>query len=137
MASETKPLKVLISVGSKGSPQQEAFVKEIRSFDTTGYETHIGGEIATFVTDPAGPDRAFQLLDTALAEALNDLPAGLLEEADERRGTGVVLGTCQGAILSGAALHRRYLQATGQIEAGDVDRFQAYEPGCGARRVAE
>lgn len=32
MASETKPLKVLISVGSKGSPQQEAFVKEIRSF---------------------------------------------------------------------------------------------------------
>jgi hypothetical protein len=32
MASETKPLKVLISVGSKGNPQQEAFVKEIRSF---------------------------------------------------------------------------------------------------------
>jgi 3-oxoacyl-[acyl-carrier-protein] synthase II len=113
-------------------------VKEIRSFDTAGYETHIGGEIDTFRTDPAhGQDRAFQLLEKALEEALLDLPAGVLEDPAERATTGVALGTCQGAILTGAPLHRRYLKPEGEGPQEERDRFHVYPGGCAARWVAD
>lgn len=117
-------------------------IKEVSSFNTTGYEVHIGGEVTDFVTDPARPeDRVFQLLDVALNEALADLPAGLMDDPAEKAGTGVALGTCQGAMLTGAPLHRKYfkphLTAPDGATAEDRERFQQYLPGTGARYVAD
>lgn len=121
----------------KALEQGHSGVKEISSFRTNGYETHIGGEVTDFKTDASKPDdRAFQLLDVALSEALADLPAGLLAEKDERLRTGVALGTCQGAILTGAPLHRRYLKPAGEGTAEERAAFQQYLPGQGAHRVA-
>jgi len=113
-------------------------IKEIASFDTTGYEVHIGGEISDFVTDASRPeDRSLQLLEVALKEALADLPAGVMEDPAERAATGVALGTCQGAILSGAPLHRSFLKPQGPGTASDHQHFLQYQPGCGARWVAD
>jgi len=80
-------------------------IGKIRSFDTTGLRTDIGAEVSDF--DPSryfpegsaeGYDRCGQLAIAAATEALAEsrLPLG---EA-ERAGIGVVLGTCNGGILS-------------------------------------
>lgn len=115
-------------------------IRPIESFDTSGYEVHIGGEVKEIPFPPpeAGPDqdRAFQLLGVALEEALRDIPAGLLDDPAERRATGVALGTCQGAILSGAPLHRAFLKPNRLPGDGEKASFAAYRPGTGADRVA-
>lgn len=113
-------------------------IKQISSFDTTGYEVHIGGEITDFKTDPSRrEDRAFQLLDVALQEALADLPAGTMDDPADRAATGVAMGTCQGAILAGAPLHRKFLKPQGAGSDADHEHFVQYNPGCGARWIAE
>jgi 3-oxoacyl-[acyl-carrier-protein] synthase II len=113
-------------------------IKEISSFSTRGYEVHIGGEITTFKTDPdSGIDRAFQLLDVAANEALADLPAGILDDPKERATTGVALGTSQGAILTAAPLHRRFLKPQDAGTAAERKAYGAYPFGQGAHYLAD
>lgn len=115
-------------------------IRPIESFDTTGYEVHIGGEVKEIPFPPrdAKPegDRAFQLLDVALQEALHDLPPELLADPAERRTTGVALGTCQGAILAGAPLHRSFLKPAREATPHERAAYAAYRPGTGADQVA-
>lgn len=106
----------------------------IELFDPAPYGLEAAGEAKSVVREP-GIDRAFQLLDLAAEEVLAAAGWG-----DEERGpqTGVVLGTCQGAIEGASGIHRDF-QARPVPVANDESRaaFAAYRPGHGTARLAE
>jgi len=103
-------------------------------FDPAPYGLSIAGEALSIARED-GVDRALQLLDMAADEVLTAAGWG----DDERGGdTGVVLGTCQGAIEGAGGIHRRY--AKRPVPAGDADdrrAFAEYRPGFGTTRLAE
>ncbi len=113
-------------------------VKPIQSFSTAGYEVHVGAEIPSFKTDTTrNVDRSFQLLEYAVAEAVRDLPSGILDDPDECAQTGVVLGTSQGAILNAAPLHRRFLKPQDAGTDDDRSRFHDYPFGRASHWLAD
>lgn len=109
-------------------------LSSIELFDSTPYGLEAAGEAKAVLREP-GLDRAFQLLDIAADELL--LSAGW---GDAQRGakTGVVLGTCQGAIEGASGIHRGF--QTRPVPAGDAASraaFADYRPGHGTARLAD
>ncbi len=87
-------------------------VKEITSFDVSGYRGKTGGEIPGFNFSkklkrlkPSRLDRATKLLLTAIDEALCE--AGLANSLSPD--TSLVLGTTLGGMLSGMAYHKEII----------------------------
>ncbi|MCO4769273.1 MAG: beta-ketoacyl-[acyl-carrier-protein] synthase family protein [Deltaproteobacteria bacterium] len=109
-------------------------LSELTLFDPGPYGLEIAGESHSIERVP-GQDRALQLLDLAADEVL-----GAAGWGDTQRGpeTGVVLGTCQGAIESASAIHRSYASRP-VPEPTDADRkaFAEYRPGFGTTRLAK
>ncbi len=106
----------------------------IELFDPAPYGLSVSGEAKSVAREP-GLDRAFQLLDIAADELMQSSGWG-----EEQRGdsTGVVLGTCQGAIEGASAIHRAF-QTRPVPAADDTSRaaFAAYRPGHGTARLAD
>ena len=103
-------------------------------FDPGPYGLEIAGEAHRTPREP-GLDRALQLLDLAADEVLDAAGWG-----DAQRGadTGVVLGTCQGAIENAGLIHRRYAaRPVPEATADDRKAFAEYRPGYGTARIAE
>lgn len=146
-SSASKPCPVvvtgvgMVSAAGRGVDTAWTTLREGRSalspielFDPTPYKLSAAGEAKEVVREP-GLDRAFQLLDLAADELLQRSGWGAAEKGHE---TGVVLGTCQGAIEGAESIHRTY--STRPVPAGDDgDRkaFAEYRPGYGTTRLAE
>lgn len=110
----------------------ETALGPISGFDPRPWGLDVAGEVRDLQREPA-LDRAFQLLDLAVDEALAD--AGWSDIGEE---TGVVLGTCQGAIEHARGIHRRY-SARPIPDPDEADRrcFAEYRPGRGTERIAQ
>ncbi len=103
-------------------------------FDSAPYGGAMSGE-AGYLEREAGEDRSLQLLRLACVELLAD--AGW---TDEQRGgdTGVVLGTCQGAIENARAIHRGFSRRPHSAPtAEDRRKFAEYRPGFGTEFLAD
>lgn len=109
-------------------------LRPIELFDATPYGGQLAGEALHLDRTDELP-RGLQLLDVALSEVLQDAGWG----DDQRgRGTGVVLGTCQGDIEAARTIHRDFAQRPHR-EPTDADSvaFHGYRPGAGTDFVAE
>ena len=103
-------------------------------FDSSPYGGAMSGE-AGHLERQAGEDRSLQLLRLAAAELLDD--AGW-SEAQQGAETGVVLGTCQGAIENVRAIHRGFVKRPHPSPtAADRRAFAEYRPGFGAGFLAD
>lgn len=131
----------LVTAAGAGVGKSYAMLRQGRSalsplslFDPVPYSLEIAGEVQSIPRDPDA-DRAFQLLDLATEQVMEASGWG-----DSQRGqhTGVVLGTCQGAIEGAGNIHRRY--AARPVPEGtthDRRNFAEYRPGHGTARVAK
>ena len=103
-------------------------------FDSTPYGGAMSGE-ALHLERAEGEDRSLQLLRLACDEVLGDAGWG-----EDQRGvdTGVVLGTCQGAIENARGIHRGFARRPHPSPtAQDRQAFAEYRPGYGTRLLAE
>ncbi len=106
----------------------------LRLFDPDPYSLEIAGEVQTIPRDPE-EDRAFQLLDLATTQVMEASGWG---ESQRGESTGVVLGTCQGAIEGASNIHRRYAaRPIPHTTSSDRRSFAEYRPGHGTARVAK
>ncbi len=105
----------------------------IRRFEPGPYGLEVAGEVQHIQREDGVP-RAFQLLDVAADELLED--SGWAE-SQQGADTAVVLGTCQGAIEGAEGIHRRYARRPhGEPSAADRSAFADYRPGAGTARLA-
>jgi 3-oxoacyl-[acyl-carrier-protein] synthase II len=130
----------LVTAAGAGVEESWAVLREGRSalspltlFDPAPYSLSIAGEVHSVPREP-GSDRALQLLDIAADQVVQAAGWGESERGDS---TGVVLGTCQGAIEGATAIHRAYASRP-LPEPTDADRraFAEYRPGFGTARLA-
>lgn len=112
----------------------DSALSAIELFDPAPYNLEVAGEAKAVAREP-GLDRAFQLLNIAADELL--VNAGWSAEQLDAN-TGVVLGTCQGAIEGASGIHRDY-QSRPVPAATDAGRkaFAEYRPGHGTALLAE
>jgi 3-oxoacyl-(acyl-carrier-protein) synthase len=115
----------------------ETALGPIQGFDPRPWGLDVAGEVRALPRRP-DLDRAFQLLDLAVDEALAD--AGWVGDngTEASADLAVVLGTCQGAIEGARGIHRAY--AARPVPAGsaaDRHAFAEYRPGRGTERIAE
>lgn len=133
-------LGIVTSAGI-GAPRAWAALRDgksalspLRLFDPAPYGLEVAGEAASIARD-SGVDRAFQLLDLTIDEVMTGAGWG---EAQRGPDTGVVLGTCQGAIENAGGIHRTFADRP-VPEGSEADRtaFAEYRPGYGTKRLAE
>ncbi len=112
----------------------ESAIAPVELFDAAPYGGLQSGEARHLERDP-GVERSLQLLSLAVDEVLAHAGWG---EGEKGIDTGVVLGTCQGAIEGARGIHRSYFDhPPTEVDEAEERAFREYRPGYGTSVLAE